>query len=335
MSLQLDYFYGNEAEEFTFYRIPKLLVTSPQFRRVSDSAKLLYGLMLDRMSLSVKNGWFDEQNRAYIYFTVNDIMEQMLCGTEKATKLVAELDSVKGIGLIERVKQGQGKPAKVYLKKFTDTSQKSRLSESESHETGQTEAKMAKTQTFDNQKSRVSETESQDFGKSKVQTFGNRKSRVSEIESADFRKPKCNDNNINNTDLSEINPINHSDNSARWIDRYNKTIAEIKEQIEYDSLIADNDTEIIDNIVNVMTDVMLLDEPYYTIEGKSIPAELVRIRYRQITYSNLEAFLLEFRDVYFKIHNTKAYLTTALYNVALTASMALTNRVNNDLRGGE
>ena len=112
MSLQLDYFYGNEAEEFTFYRIPKLLVTSPQFRRVSDSAKLLYGLMLDRMSLSVKNGWFDEQNRAYIYFTVNDIMEQMLCGTEKATKLVAELDSVKGIGLIERVKQGQGKPAR-------------------------------------------------------------------------------------------------------------------------------------------------------------------------------------------------------------------------------
>ena len=303
--MQLDYFYGNEAEQFTFYRIPKLLVTSPQFRRVSDSAKLLYGLMLDRMSLSVKNGWFDEQNRAYIYFTVNDIMEQMLCGTEKATKLVAELDCVKGIGLIERVKQGQGKPAKVYLKKFVDTQRNSRFSE----------------------------TESQDFGKSKVQTFGNRKSRVSEIESADFRKPKCNDNNINNTDLSEINPINHS--NTRWIDRYNKTIAEIKEQIEYDSLIADNDTEIIDNIVNVMADVMLLDEPYYTIEGKSIPAELVRIRYRQITYSNLEAFLLEFRDVYFKIHNTKAYLTTALYNVALTASTALTNRVNNDLRGGE
>ncbi len=303
--MQLDYFYGNEAEQFTFYRIPKLLVTSPQFRRVSDSAKLLYGLMLDRMSLSVKNGWFDEQNRAYIYFTVNDIMEQMLCGTEKATKLVAELDCVKGIGLIERVKQGQGKPAKVYLKKFVDTQRNSRFSE----------------------------TESQDFGKSKVQTFGNRKSRVSAIESADFRQPKCNDNNINNTDLNEINPINHS--NTRWIDRYNKTIAEIKEQIEYDSLIADNDTEIIDNIVNVMADVMLLDEPYYTIEGKSIPAELVRIRYRQITYSNLEAFLLEFREVYYKIHNTKAYLTTALYNVALTASTALTSRVNNDLRGGE
>lgn len=64
--MQFDYFYGNEAEQFTFYRIPKVLVSSPQFKTVSDSAKLLYGLMLDRMSLSIRNGWFDEQGRAYI-----------------------------------------------------------------------------------------------------------------------------------------------------------------------------------------------------------------------------------------------------------------------------
>ena len=69
MSLEFDYFYGNEAEQFTFYRIPKLLITSPEFKRISDSAKLLYGLMLDRMCLSMKNGWVDEDNRAYIFFT--------------------------------------------------------------------------------------------------------------------------------------------------------------------------------------------------------------------------------------------------------------------------
>ena len=111
--MQFDYFYGNEAEQFTFYRIPKVLVSSPRFRKVSDSAKLLYGLMLDRMALSVRNGWFDENNRAYIYFTTKEIMETMCCATEKATKIVAELDSKKGIGLIERIKQGQGKPAKI------------------------------------------------------------------------------------------------------------------------------------------------------------------------------------------------------------------------------
>ena len=111
MSLEFEYFYGSEAEQFTFYRVPKLLMTLPEFKHVSDSAKLLYGLMLDRMSLSIKNGWVDEGQRVYIFFTTNDVMEQMCCGTEKATKLVAELDSEKGIGLIERKKQGQGKPA--------------------------------------------------------------------------------------------------------------------------------------------------------------------------------------------------------------------------------
>ena len=84
--LKMDYFYGNEAEQFTFYRIPKLLITSPEFKKVSDSAKLLYGLMLDRMGLSLKNGWFDNENRAYIFFTTAEVMEQMNCGTEKATK---------------------------------------------------------------------------------------------------------------------------------------------------------------------------------------------------------------------------------------------------------
>lgn len=315
--MQFDYFYGNEAEQFTFYRIPKVLVSSPQFKKVSDSAKLLYGLMLDRMSLSIRNGWFDEHNRAYIFFTVKDIMELMCCATEKATKITAELDSEKGIGLIERVKQGQGKPAKIYLKKF--------ISDSEDY----------------TEKSRVSEIENQDFGESKAQTFENRKSRVSTVESAEFRKTKCNntDNNytdFNDTDLSNINPINsgtaeNTEQSERLIDRYNKTIIQIKEQIDYDSLINTNDAEIINNIVNVMADVMLLDIPYYEIEGNKISTDYVRIRYSQITYSSLDAFLIEFSAIYYKINNPKAYLTTALYNVALTAGTALSNRVKHDI----
>ena len=149
MSVQFEYFYGNEAEQFTFYRIPKILVTSPTFKRVSDSAKLLYGLMLDRMGLSIRNGWVDDENRAYIFFTTNDVMEQMCCGTEKATKLLAELDAEKGIGLIERKKQGQGKPAIIYLKKFY-------ISENNDRDL------------------RLSETEIPDSRKSKVKTFENR-----------------------------------------------------------------------------------------------------------------------------------------------------------------
>ena len=73
--MKLGYFYGRESEQFTFYRIPKLLIKSPEFEKLSDSAKILYGLMLDRMSLSVKNGWFDEENRAYIVFTIENVKD--------------------------------------------------------------------------------------------------------------------------------------------------------------------------------------------------------------------------------------------------------------------
>ena len=128
--------------------------------------------MLDRMSLSIRNGWLDDDNRAYIFFTTNDVMEQMCCGTEKATKMLTELDSEKGIGLIERVKQGQGKPAIIYLKKFyelEDTARSTKLSEIESQDFQESKVK-----TFENRKTRLSKIESQDFRKSKNKTFENR-----------------------------------------------------------------------------------------------------------------------------------------------------------------
>jgi hypothetical protein len=116
--LDFPYYYGCEAEQYAFYRIPKLLITDNRFRLVSTDAKLLYGLMLDRMSLSLKNGWLDSDNRVYIFFPVEEVMEVLNCKSEKATKLLAELDGKKGIGLIDRVRQGQGKPSIVYVKNF-------------------------------------------------------------------------------------------------------------------------------------------------------------------------------------------------------------------------
>lgn len=116
--LDFPYYYGREAEQYAFYRIPKLLISDDRFRFVSTDAKLLYGLMLDRMGLSLKNGWLDSGNRVYIYFPVEEVMEVLNCKSEKATKLLAELDGKKGIGLIDRVRQGQGKPSIVYVKNF-------------------------------------------------------------------------------------------------------------------------------------------------------------------------------------------------------------------------
>ena len=118
--VNFSYFYGEESEQFSYFRIPRLLVRSKKFKTLSTEAKLLYGLMLDRMGLSAKHGWYDELGRVYIYYTLDEIQTDLMCGHNKAVRLLAELDTGKdGFGLIERVKQGQGRPAKIYVKKFT------------------------------------------------------------------------------------------------------------------------------------------------------------------------------------------------------------------------
>ena len=108
--MPFDHSCNAQPESFAFYHIPRILVTRQEFRHPSTDAKLLYGLMLDRMGLSMRNGWYDAQGRVFIYYTMELIQEDMNCGHDKALKLLAELDAAKGVGLIERVKQGQGKP---------------------------------------------------------------------------------------------------------------------------------------------------------------------------------------------------------------------------------
>ena len=113
-----DYFYGQEAEQFSFYRVPKLLIKDARFKDLSSDAKLLYGLMLDRMALSMKNEWIDKFNRAYIIYTLEQVADDLNCSQDKATRVFAELDTKKGIGLIERIRRGLGKPDIIYVKNF-------------------------------------------------------------------------------------------------------------------------------------------------------------------------------------------------------------------------
>ena len=115
MSTNHEYIYGEENENFNFFRIPRTLVKNERFRDLSTDSKLLYGLMLDRMGLSLQNGWQDTEGRAFIYFTLEEIQGTLSCGHNKAVRLMAELEQYD---LIERVKQGQGRPAKIYVKKI-------------------------------------------------------------------------------------------------------------------------------------------------------------------------------------------------------------------------
>ena len=119
--MTLDYFYGQAGELFSFFRIPKALFQEQRFQDLSTDAKTLYGILLDRMSLSVKNEWFDKKGRVFIIFTIEDVKRTLRCADNKATRLLRELEK---FGLIERKRRGQGKPCLVYVKNFSSESSK-------------------------------------------------------------------------------------------------------------------------------------------------------------------------------------------------------------------
>ena len=120
-SLNLNYYYGSEADQFTFLRIPKTLITDERYKGLSSDAKLLYGLLLDRMSLSRKNNWLDQNNRVYIVYSIEEIMSDLCCSKPTVIKMMKELDSKTGLGLIEKIRRGLGKPDIIYVKNFSSS----------------------------------------------------------------------------------------------------------------------------------------------------------------------------------------------------------------------
>ncbi len=145
--IQFGFYYGAEAEQFSFYRVPRLLIKDNRFKGLSSDAKLLYGLMLDRMALSKKNNWFDEKNRAYIIYTIENMQEDLGCSKPTIIKVMRELDE-SGIGLIQKKRRGLGKPDIIYVKNFAS------LSEEEIGKEPEKAASSAEVKDFDFQKSR-------------------------------------------------------------------------------------------------------------------------------------------------------------------------------------
>ncbi len=211
-TLNLEYHYGTEAESYSFYRIPKILISDERFSKVSIDAKFLYGLMLDRMGLSMKNGWFDKDNKVFIYFTLEDAVNKLGCSTTKAVKLFSELDTVKGIGLIERKKQGQGKPTIIYVKSFAtlEKAKACKIAKSEDinldENTENNEFKGGLANDFTEDEEEIDS----DNNNAKVLNLKNKSSRVSENEIQDFQNVNTNNTYISNTDFSDTESINQS-----------------------------------------------------------------------------------------------------------------------------
>ncbi len=197
--IQFDYFRGMEAEQYTFYRIPKILFTAECFKTISCEAKVLYGLLLDRMSLSIKNRWFDEEDRVYIIFTVEEIAELMNCGTQKAVRLLKELDSEKGIGLVEKRRLGLGKPNVIYVKNFMVKQPEKEEKEPE---------KPVNTQNCENHNSRVVKTTIQECAKSQFKNDENHnsgmmKTTIQECAKSQFKNDENHNSGMMKTTIQE------------------------------------------------------------------------------------------------------------------------------------
>lgn len=293
----LDYFYGDEAEQYTFYRIPKVLFTDPAYRRISSDAKILYGLMLDRMGLSVRNGWLDDCQRVFIYFTLEDALEYLCCGHTKAVSLFGELD--KG-GLIERKKQGQGKPTKIYVKNFV---------------------RKAEVLTSKKRKSKVLQTGSQDFQKTA--------SNNTEINNTD----------LNETDPS-IYPVrglpeDRPPAAADEMDTMEAYREVIKENIEYDIMRQQlgYNADLLDDILDIMVDTVCSSKRMIRIGGEDYPREVVKNRLLKINGEHIGYVIDCLKENTTKVRNIRAYLLTSLYNAPTTINSYYTALVNHDLYG--
>ena len=334
--IQFDYFHGMEAEQYNFYRIPKILFTAECFKTISCEAKVLYGLLLDRMSLSIKNRWFDEEDRVYIIFTVEEIAELMNCGTQKAVRLLKELDSEKGIGLVEKRRLGLGKPNVIYVKNFMVKQPEKEEKEPE---------KPVNTQNCENHNSRVVKTTIQECPKSQFKNDENHNSGIVKITTPECPKSQSNNTDINNTDFSENEysdtessetDFNETDNilsnlshlsvrkTAGMIDMVEEMEAYrkiIRENISYECFEDSRyrQQEEVDELVELMVEVMVMpDNSTVRIGGVDKPVVIVKNRFMKVEHGHIEYVVGCLEKNTSKVGNIRAYLLTTLYNSTMT-----------------
>lgn len=329
--IRFDYFRGMEAEQYSFYRVPKVLFTAECFKSLSCEAKVLYGLMLDRMGLSIKNRWIDEEDRVYIIFTVEETADLMNCGIQKAVKLMKELDTDKGIGLIEKKRLGMGRPNVIYVKNFMVTEDCSQPDK----EDGTTDSSIeTENVTDENHNSRMVKITNQEFPKSQFKNDENHNSGIVKTTIQEFPKSQSNNTEFNNTDFNETDPINPYPSDV--IDRMERYRDTIRRNISYECFHGDRSCQMeeLDELVELMADVMIMpDHAVLRISGVERPAAVVKERFMKLEHSHIAYVLGCLRVNTSKVGNIRSYLLTALYNAALTIDNYYRAEVNHDMYG--
>ena len=288
----LDYFYGGQADLFSFYRLPKALFVDPRFRGISAEAKILYGLLLDRMSLSARNDWLDEQGRVYIVFTVEEIMESLACGNKKAVGLLRELEV--GAGLIERRRQGLGKPNLIYVKNFIEGN----------------------------------------FLKCPNDTSVSVQSTVHDVSKGHGNKTDKNYTDLSETDpfLSDVAAGTESegkDDRTRYQEYFLRQFA-----FDSLVASCPDDEDMLREILELLVDTVCSKRRLIRIAGDDKPAEVVKAQLMKLNSDHLRFVLMCLKENTTLVRNMRQYLLAALYNAPLTMNNYYTARVQHDFKTG-
>ena len=331
MQFNLDYFYGNEAGPSRFYRMPKALFDG----NLSLEAATLYSLMLDRVGLSVKNGWTDGLGRIFIYFVQKDVQKFLRCGHNRATAFVRELER---FGLIERKRQGLGKPAMIYVKNFFGCGNNvaPQNETNEAVDPSRNEEKVSAVQREESSNKALFSTPEE-----AVNTAQTGQSRVPAEGSLDCPNRAANETEKKETELTETNRIlPQPPRTDRESSRYGRNLMdemqwvreEIRENIDYEGLVWDYpcDSGIFDGYVELMTEACCAVRKTIRICGQDIPTAVVRSRFLKLDREHI----LYVRDCLCTttstIRNIKAYALAALYNAPLTKEQYYTSLASRD-----
>lgn len=292
-----EYFSQEQSEQFTFYRIPKVLFQDACFGELSTDAKVLYGLFLDRVSLSRKNGWVDGYGRVYVYYTLLRIQDDLSCASQKATKLLKELEHY---GLIERQKQGQGKPTRIYVMNFIPV-------------------RKSPVQTDENHQSRVVNINSPDYRKSKGNNTEINNNDISNTNP--FLSTDVADEYVDRTGMEERH--SYQDYFAQAL-----SIDILKERYPYDA-------DVLDSIYEMIIDTVCSKRKSICIAGDDRPADVVRGRFMKLNSGHIEFVLGCMKDNTTRIRNMKQYILAALYNAPVTIDSYYNSLVQHDMAEGK
>ena len=347
MVMTFDYYYGAQAEQFNFIRIPKAMIVDPMFADLSVNAKLLYGVLLDRMNLSMKNRWFDSENRVYIIYQIAEIMEDFNFSKKTAVRYLNELEN---FGLVEKKRRGLGLPSLLYVKNFVvfqDHSEPDDTDFDDVAEDDNLNENMETSRGIQRETSRgvgTHTSRSVDMETSKgVRQVTSRgvKSTLQEVTEKGPLISKTNSNNININNTKESNNIlsnpmvkNAVDGMGReeesLFEKYTKMV---KDNIDYDVLISRHYLEksMIDGMVNLIVETIISENDYVVISSTKFPKEAVKSRFSKLDISHIEYVLECMNHNTTNIKNIKKYLLAALYNAPTTIDSYYKARVQHDM----